>query len=201
MKALRALALVAFLPVAAAAAPTPPAKTAPKPKAPVVDMSAAPADDYFGPQKMSALGIRMRIDSLGRRYHARTLSDVDLLHDAAIAEGAVRVWNSRYPRDPWLAPTAFHLAQLYAEIPSADGRAHAATMLRFVGDTFAATRYGHLSRLRLAQGFPPLPAEAAASGAPASPEASSPVSASGTGSPESPVPSGATPATSATAGH
>ena len=149
-------------------------------KAHVVDTSAAPADEYFGPQKMSAIGIRMRIDALGRAYHARTLADGDLVHDAQIAETALHAWNARYPRDTWLAPTALHLEQLYAEVPSPEARAHALTMLHFISDTYGTTRYGHLSRLRLAQGFPPLPPQSAANAeAPAavSPQPSSSASA------------------------
>jgi hypothetical protein len=130
-----------------------------------VDMSAAPLDEYFGTQKMSALGIRMRIDDLGRRYHAHLLGDADTLHDALIAENSYHAWQSRYPRDRWLAPTAFHLEQLYAELQLPQARNHATSMLHFIDGSFGATKYGHLSRLRLAQGFPPLgpPIEVSAS--------------------------------------
>jgi hypothetical protein len=143
----------------------------------VVDKAAAPLDEYFGAQKMSAIGIRMRIDSLGRQYHAHMLSDGDLMHDATIAEASLRAWNVRYPRDPWLAPTAFHLAQLYAQVQSPAGRASATSMLHFTADTFGKTRFGHLSRLRLAQGFPPLRPDSGASpaaGSAASPGPSTP---------------------------
>jgi hypothetical protein len=121
-----------------------------------IDKSAAPLDEYFGAQKMSALGIRMRIDDLGRRYHAHMLGDADALHDALITENSYRAWAGRYPRDRWLAPTAFHLEQLYAELQLPEARSHAMSMLHFVAGTFGATKYGHLSRLRLAQGFPAL---------------------------------------------
>ncbi len=168
----------------------------------VVDRDAAPADEYFGPQKMSALGIRMRVDALGREYHARTIADGDLLHDAAIAEGALQAWNRRYPRDSWLAPTAFHLEQLYAEVQTPEARARATSLLHFIAATFGATQYGHLSRLRLGQGFPALHAEspvvpaspapgAAPSSAPSEPPAAVP-------SPN--VTAGASPAAEAPAG-
>ncbi len=121
-----------------------------------IDMSAAPADEYFGAQNMSAIGIRMRVDKLGRRYHARTISDADLLHDAAIAESALRAWAAKYPRDPWLAPTSFHLEQLDQTVQSAAARVQATALLKYIAQQYGKTRYGHLSRLRLAQGFPPL---------------------------------------------
>ncbi len=159
-----------------------------------VDTSAAPADEYFGAQKMSAIGIRMRIDKLGRRYHARTISDADLLHDAAIAEAALRAWGDKYPRDPWLAPTAFHLEQLDQTVQSTAARAQATDLLRYIAHDFAKTKYGHLSRLRLAQGFPPLHAESIvvatpnpyASAAPATP---GPATATGAPTPATASPS------------
>ncbi len=116
----------------------------------------APADEYFGPLRMSGLAIRMRIDVLGRRYHARSASDDDLLHDAGDVETALHLWAERYPRDTWLAPAALHLAQLYAVIQTPIARDRATAAYRFVGDTFGATHAGHLARVRIAQGFPAL---------------------------------------------
>ena len=124
-----------------------------------IDHSDAPADEYFGPQKMSALSIRMRIDELGRRYHARTISDGDLVHDASLADTAMHAWHDRYPRDSWLAPTAFHLEQLYQVVQSQEARAAATAELRYIVTNFGTTKYAHLSRLRLAQGFPALNSE------------------------------------------
>ena len=139
-----------------------------------VDTSAAPLDEYFGAQKMSALGIRMRIDDLGRRYHAHLLGDADTLHDALIAENSYHAWVGRYPRDRWLAPTAFHLEQLYAELQLPDARAHATSMLHFIAGTFGTTKYGHLSRLRLSQGFPPLGPQIEVSASPAATTSTAP---------------------------
>jgi len=142
----------------------------------------APADEYFGPLRMSGLAIRMRIDVLGRRYHARTESDDDLLHDAGDVETALHLWFGRYPRDTWLSPTAFHLAQLYAVIQTPVARARASAAFRFVDASFGATHDAHLARLRIAQGFPALHVESPlASPTPGTsplPDASAPVAGS-----------------------
>jgi len=146
-----------------------------------VDRSAAPADQYFGAQKMSALGIRMKVDALGRRYHARNISDDDLLHDASSAEASLQAWARQFPRDPWLAPTAFHLEQLDQTVQSPAARAQAIALLHYIVQKFGNTKYAHLSRLRLAQGFPALHGESAVTATPnpyASASASSPSSAS-----------------------
>ena len=142
----------------------------------------APADEYFGPLRMSGLAIRMRIDVLGRRYHARTESDDDLLHDAGDVETALHLWFGRYPHDTWLSPTAFHLAQLYAVIQTPVARARASAAFRFVDASFGATHDAHLARLRIAQGFPALHVESPlASPTPGTsplPDASAPVAGS-----------------------
>src|SRR5579885_1244772 len=80
----------------------------------------APADEYFGPFKYSAISVRTKIDALGRSYRERWADDASLVHDAQMVESSFRVWAQRYPKDKWLAPTAFHLAQLYQEIQTKD---------------------------------------------------------------------------------
>ena len=121
----------------------------------VAASSSAPADESFGPFKYTAVSVRTKIDALGRAYRERWADDASLVHDAGLVESSYRVWAERYPHDPWLAPTAFHLAQLYAEIQSPQARAKALEMFRFVARTFPATREGHLARLRLQRGLPP----------------------------------------------
>ncbi|MFN2459749.1 MAG: hypothetical protein ABR591_03515 [Candidatus Velthaea sp.] len=116
----------------------------------------APADEYFGPLKMSPLGIRMRIGALGRRYNDRIMADEDVLHQAHDLETALEDWRKKFGDDTWLAPTAFHLEQLYQAIQTKEARSRATAMLKYVIAYFPNTKYGHLSRVRLAQGFPPL---------------------------------------------
>jgi hypothetical protein len=119
----------------------------------------APADAYFGPFGMSPISIRTTIGFLGRQYHWRTISDRDLLRKALVTEDALRRWRTKYPNDPWLAPTFFHLEQLYQAVQTREARKHAAAILKDVVRYFPDTKQGHLSRSRLAAGFPPLVAE------------------------------------------
>jgi hypothetical protein len=121
----------------------------------VAASSSAPADESFGPFKYTAVSVRTKIDALGRAYRERWADDASLVHDAGLVESSYRLWAERYPSDPWLAPTAFHLAQLYAEIQTPQARAKALETFRFVARTFPATREGHLARLRLQRGLPP----------------------------------------------
>jgi hypothetical protein len=132
------------------------ADTAPNPTRTGQLARLAPADEYFGPLGMSPLSIRTTIGLLGRQYHYRTISDRDLLRKALLTESALRKWRTAYPADPWLAPTFFHLEQLYQAVQSEEARKHATAILKDVIRYYPDTKQGHLSRWRLAAGFPPL---------------------------------------------
>lgn len=82
----------------------------------------APADESFGRFKYTPLSVRTKLGALGRSYHARWQDDASLLHDAGMIADSLQDWAQRYPHDPWLAPTAFHLAQLYAAIQTPEAR-------------------------------------------------------------------------------
>ncbi len=148
--------IIALSASAEAATPQPQPQPSPAvaPGAPVTLL--APADAYFGPFGMSPLSIRSSIGLLGREYHQRTISDHDLLRKALATEDALRKWRTAYPRDTWLAPTFFHLEQLYQTVQTDEARKHATAILKDVVRYYPDTKEGHLSRLRLAAGFPPL---------------------------------------------
>lgn len=117
----------------------------------------APADESFGPFKYTAISVRTKIDFLGRSYRERWADDNSILHDAGLVESSLRVWAQRYPRDHWLAPTAFHLAQLYQELQPAEARNRARAMYAFVVANYPSSREAHLARSRLDNGLPPVP--------------------------------------------
>jgi len=116
---------------------------------------AAPLDRYFGSLQMSPIGIRQNINALARQYGWRSMSDDEIVHDAEYVEQALFDWQQKFPRDNWLPPTAFHLMELYAEVQTPSARDHATDMLRFIVANFPDSKYAHLARIRLAQGFPP----------------------------------------------
>ena len=155
----------------------------------------APADEYFGPFKYSALSVRSKITSLGRSYRERWADDASIVHDAGLLESSYFAWAQKYPKDVWLAPTAYHLAQLYQEIQTDDARKHARAMYEYLAKTFPKSKEAHFARLRLAQGFPPLQPESPVSPTPnpyASASASAaPAASPGTSAAPAAAPSGA----------
>src|SRR5947209_6226539 len=154
----------------------------------------APADEYFGPFKYSALSVRSKITSLGRTYRERWADDASIVHDAGLVESSFRVWAQKYPKDRWLAPTAFHLAQLYQEVQTDDARNHARAMYEFVAQNYPTSKEAHFARLRLRQGFPPLHPEPPVSptpspyGTPGATTSTAPSAAPGAASPSPAAP-------------
>jgi len=79
--------------------PTPQHVDAPK-------LKLAPADEYFGPLKMSVLGIRNQIHDLGILYEPTYDFDHHLaksiMAKAILAEESLRDWEQKYPADSQL---------------------------------------------------------------------------------------------------
>ncbi|HET9097601.1 MAG TPA: hypothetical protein VFN37_13150 [Candidatus Baltobacteraceae bacterium] len=108
---------------------------------PVSLSNLAPADEYFGRQKLSPISIRHMVYSLkDELYHARRRSDA-IEHDAGIVDDALQDWSSRFPRDSWLPSTFWNLAQLYASLPGVDARTRALGILQQLRDRFPETPY------------------------------------------------------------
>lgn len=161
----------------------------------------APADEYFGPFKYSAISVRSKITALGRSYRERWSDDSSIVHDAGLVESSFRAWAQKYPKDVWIAPTAYHLAQLYQEVQTDDARSKARAMYEFLAKSYPQSKEAHSARLRLQQGFPALHAETPVAptpnpyGSPAAPTASSAPAAS-PGAPAAPSAPAAAPGAS-----
>ncbi|MBV8531666.1 MAG: hypothetical protein JO104_10140 [Candidatus Eremiobacteraeota bacterium] len=76
----------------------------------------APADEYFGRQKMSILEIGNRLRDLAVRAHYRTSDVADMMNTAAMTEDAMRDWQHKYPADPWIKKDRSALDRFYASL-------------------------------------------------------------------------------------
>jgi hypothetical protein len=196
---------LAVLAATAGATKTSPNATKAPPKTANVPAAAkstdAPADEYFGPFKYSAISTRTKINALARSFRERWADDASIVHDALMIESSFRAWAQKYPKDRWLAPTAFHLAQLYQNVQTQDARSHARAMYELVAKDYPTSKEGHSARMRLSQGFPPLHDEPAVAPTPAPYGPASPVpgaSPAASGAPAA-APSGAPATTTAPA--
>jgi len=112
---------------AAAAATTSGKTPVVRPKAAVVEVKVsilqlAPADEYFGPLKMSILGIRNTIRDLGLRYDVNHDTAPQTLASAALTESSIRDWQHKYPKDSQLPRSIFFLQRLYTKVLTQDSR-------------------------------------------------------------------------------
>jgi hypothetical protein len=85
----------------------------------------APADEYFGPLKLSYIGMRNTIRDLGLRYDVNHDIAAQTLASAQLTERAVRDWERKYPSDTQIPKTIYLLQRLYTKVLTLDARAHA----------------------------------------------------------------------------
>jgi hypothetical protein len=114
----------------------------------------APADEYFGPMKMSILGIKNEIRDLTVRYEpyadgdhhlSKSIMTIALLTEASLAD-----FEKRYPNDNQLARDVYFLQKLYAKIDSDDARAKAKYCSQWLLSRYSASSYARDLRTTLA---------------------------------------------------
>jgi hypothetical protein len=83
----------------------------------------APADEYFGPLKMSVLGVRNIIDVANIRLdHGIPLDTQATLGQLAQVELAMLAWRAKYPKDDWLPCMYANLQHVYARLLDPDAK-------------------------------------------------------------------------------
>jgi hypothetical protein len=112
----------------------------------------APADEYFGHQRYSILGIRNALHDLNIRYDGTAARTPSLYAGAAGLENAMQDWGKKYRGDLWLAHYLFHLDQLYMRVPPALGHAKVASTSRWIISAYPNTYYSrylkHIASIR-----------------------------------------------------
>lgn len=149
----------------------------------------APADEYFGPLKMSVLGIRNQIHDLMIRYEPTWDTDKHLakaiMGTAVMTEASLHDWEQKYPSDNQLARSVYLLQHLYAKIQLDQSQEKAKFVAQWLVTRYGNTWYGKNMKTFLNQATP------APSATPTGGEStSSPSSEPGTPSPSS-APNGA----------
>ncbi|MBV9103073.1 MAG: hypothetical protein JO060_05745 [Candidatus Eremiobacteraeota bacterium] len=118
-------------------------KVAPVEKASPVRL--APADEYFGPLKMSVLGIRNEIHDLAIRYDVK--ADINhllakrIMGTALMTEASLADWEKKYPGDDQIARDWYLLQHLYAKIDSTDAHNKAKYTAHWLIDRYPKTWY------------------------------------------------------------
>lgn len=113
----------------------------------------APADAYFGREKLSPLGIRHTTLTLKDDLHHNRQQPEAIEHKAEFVEDALDDWATRYPHDPWIASAAWQLGTLFEELPGTAAHEHAIVVLALLRDRFAGTTFADDAQRDLARGI------------------------------------------------
>ena len=107
-----------------------------------VTLNSAPADEYFGPYQQSVLEIRNRLNDYDR-LNGRAMLDPSVAGYLDHLQLAIRDWEHKYPRDPWLPAMLGHLMREYwraGEASSPTGMAALAFMRAVYPDATITAR-------------------------------------------------------------
>ncbi|HTV73355.1 MAG TPA: hypothetical protein VME66_06620 [Candidatus Acidoferrales bacterium] len=97
------------------------------------DPRLAPADEYFGPTKMSPLEITNRISEA-----ERTGPRLSLL---LLTQAAIEDWTRQYPEDTWIPEREYRIARLFAQIGTDQAQAMATWCHSFLQQHFPGDHY------------------------------------------------------------
>jgi hypothetical protein len=101
----------------------------------------APADEYFGSQHLSILGIRNKIRDVSLKMDVgRPPASNDVMHDMRIVEDAIRDWERHYPADSWLPRIVYALHHVYTSLGSADSTQHAVDVAAWLVAKYPGSR-------------------------------------------------------------
>jgi hypothetical protein len=119
----------------------------------------APADEYFGPLKMSVLGMRNVIHDLTIRYEPTWDADHHLANSimgtAVMTEASLHDWEKKYPGDDQLARTLYLLQHLYAKIETNDAQSKAKDCAKWLVSRYSRSWYAKNMRVMMNRPAPP----------------------------------------------
>jgi hypothetical protein len=162
------LSVLLCLPLAAAlAGPALASTTAMAPK-PTTKAVVAPADEYFGRQKISTLGIDNMIHDTDMRESFDPELASRLYNPLMAAEDALEDWAAKYPHDTWIPKRAYLLSHLFWRMRTSEGNAAADRCRSLLFKSFPTNKYATLAHHETQATWAP-PQTAAQAAAPPSP--------------------------------
>lgn len=136
-----------------------PAAHAAKPAPPVVHIRVAPADEYFGHQKISILGINNTIHDTNLRIGFDHVHAARYYGTLAAAHDALFDWARKYPQDTWLPGRAYYMSHVFWQMHSAEGDAAADKCRGLLFKQFPTSRWAALAKKEVRDVVAPLTPE------------------------------------------
>ena len=159
-RAFLALALILASPATAASQPSPKDDgvwtTVTVAARPIGAPRQAPADEYFGPERLSNLGVRNAIRDMNLEGTSPLALPIQLERIKAV-EDALAIWSDRYPHDSWLPGSTLDFAKFLQSKDQPYTDDLALGYLYFLVARYPATSAGFEAR-RLLDGYHALPA-------------------------------------------
>lgn len=110
----------------------------------------APADEYFGPLKLSILGIRNTIHDLGARYDVNHDIGHQTFTSAQLTERAIHDWEHRYPHDGQVPKAIYLLQRLYTKVLTSEARTRAGITAKWMFADYPSSPQGKQLKKTLA---------------------------------------------------
>lgn len=106
----------------------------------------APADEYFGRQRLSILGMRNMLHDLQRDAQNGSKDDASVVNSARAVEDALHDWQARYPLDPWLPRYIYQLDGLYHRVDSDEAHERAERVHSWLVSAYPHSTYARHAR-------------------------------------------------------
>lgn len=118
----------------------------------------APADEYFGPLKLSIIGMQNTIRDLGRKYDVNHDIPKQTFTSAQLVERSVRDWAKRYGKDDQLPRVVYFLQRLYTKVLLRESRDRAGVTAKWlIGDFPHSPQAKQLVKTLAVEHLAPLP--------------------------------------------
>jgi hypothetical protein len=112
----------------------------------------APGDEYFGPLKISYLGIDNTAHDVAIEAGAYT-TDRGLISKVTFADDALREWSHKYPGDPQLPRSYFLMIRVMKKIYTQSMQQEAWTYMQHVVHVYPRTYFAKIIRADIAHGY------------------------------------------------
>ena len=118
----------------------------------------APGDEYFGPLKLSYIGIRNTLHDIGLRYDVNHDLSKQTFATAQLTERSIRDWQKKYPRDVQVPRAIYFLQRLYTKVLSQESRDRARVTAMWLSHDFhASPQAKQLAKTLAIEHLAPLP--------------------------------------------
>ena len=96
----------------------------------------APGDEYFGPLKLSYIGIRNTLRDIGLRYDVNHDLAKQTFATAQLTERSIRDWQKKYPHDVQVPRAIYFLQRVYTKVLSVESRERARVTATWLASDF-----------------------------------------------------------------